>query len=353
MTPSILSRISGLTTLALAAGVMCCFVSSEKVGAEDSLKGTEREVQDLKVTALDLDAKLVLHCMTWADKEGKAFFVLDSNGLLKKVSFPDFKVLKTKDFERKCAWMALSSEGLLITAPEPKEVWILDTDSLEVKRKMEVPGLLRAVGAPASAVGVASNGKALFVLPLKKGKPIPVIAAKDFLSAGFTNPVMSPNGEYVFAQGGIEQLFRYRFVKGRLKFEEKSDRIAQGRIGSGIQVSPDSTRVCLPCGGGNYGAKPAYSTYVYSVKSFKKVDFTLEQGAYPLTVGFDSKGGYVFAQNRTKDFILYGMTGIKKKEYAIDPKQDVRQYLAHPEGNKVLMLNASKIYLVEVPPKAK
>src|SRR5262249_21658747 len=109
----------------------------------DSIKGDSQEVDDLMVAVIDLDAKQQLGCMRWVDEQVTAFYALDKNGVLRRVSFPDFKVSQTKDFERKCAWLDISAEGLLLSVPDKQEVWLVDPEQFEVKATIAVPNLKR------------------------------------------------------------------------------------------------------------------------------------------------------------------------------------------------------------------
>jgi hypothetical protein len=86
----------------------CVLVSTSAAPARDegrSLKGGTRKVDDAKVCTLKLSARTLLPCMLWADKKGSAFLAVEgSTGLLRRISFPDFKVIKEKDLERKFTW---------------------------------------------------------------------------------------------------------------------------------------------------------------------------------------------------------------------------------------------------------
>jgi hypothetical protein len=162
---------------------------------------------------------------------------------------------------------------------------------------------------------------------------------------------MTADGKYIFTNGGIEQMFRLRLDGDRVQFEEASPRLGAGMI----QLSPDAQFVCLPSGGGNGAAgAPSYSTIIFLTTSFKKRECILNSGAYPRAVGFDPKGGYIFAQNHGNELVLYTSGGVKRKEYHFGPpntSSDVRQFLAHPSGNKLLLLTGTALYLIEVPPR--
>jgi hypothetical protein len=182
-------------------------------------------------------------------------------------------------------------------------------------------------------------------------------SVRDFQQrVGLAAPVITPDGKYLFARGGIEQLFRFRIdaKTQALAIDESSQRIAQGRIEE-ICVSPDSLYVCLPSGGGNprglnnHPEVRAYSTYVYPVTRINEPAFVLEQGAYPTAVGFDPKGGLVYGQNRSHQLILFTPTGVKQREYTFGQARRVRQFLVHPEGRKLLLLTEDKLFLVELP----
>src|SRR5207302_9681798 len=97
-------------------------------------------------------------------------------------------------------------------------------------------------------------------------------------------PAVTPDGKYLFLVGGIEQLMRFAIDGQELKFEEASQRIAQGRL-EGVDVSPDGAHVCIPSGGGNYGGKGlpdigSYGTYIFALRNLARPDGVLRQGAY-------------------------------------------------------------------------
>src|SRR5262249_22602968 len=144
------------------------------------------------------------------------------------------------------------------------------------------------------------------------------------IDLGNFDPVMTPDGKYVFARG-LENIVRYAVIDGKLKYQETSPRIQQGAIGAGIQVSPDSKYVCHPSGGGNYGA--GYATYVSPADTVKTAGFPGGPGASPQPWGFAPAGGWVYAQGGDKSLMLFTFTGIKKKEYKIGDAHRIRQYL--------------------------
>ena len=91
----------------------------------DSLKDDAKKIDDLTVTPLTIDAKSLLPCLFWDGDRGDSFIATDANGVVRRISFPDFKVLKEKDLKRKAGWLCLSAEGLVMTVPDKQEVWVL------------------------------------------------------------------------------------------------------------------------------------------------------------------------------------------------------------------------------------
>jgi hypothetical protein len=340
----------------LTAFVGCFLLSCAVAHGDDDLKGDTNEEDGLRITPIELHHKdKMLRCLLWANKAGSSFFALNSDGELKLISVPDFKVLKTKDFERKLAWMSMSAEGLLLTAPDPQEIWVVDPESLAIKKKIEVPNLTRAASAPGLSVAFACDkdyyNRKLYIADLKKGKVVKFALPPDTpRGIGFANPQVSPDGRFLFTNGPTGRLERFAFKDGKLKLQESSPQLsANGE--HNIQISSDSKLVCCPVGTGNGNGTKSYSTIVYPTSSFKKFECVLETGGYPSAVGFDPAGGYIYAQNNHSALLVYTLTGVKKREYKGEGGGAIRQYLVHPAGNKVLVLTNRKLYFIEVPPK--
>lgn len=105
---------------------------------------------------------------------------------------------------------------------------------------------------------------------------------------------------------------------------------------------------------GNYGA--GYSTNVYRVDNLQSPEFTLNSGAYPRVVGFDPKGELVYTQNHDHQLIVFSITAIKRNQYKIPfpgnnngyPTDSPVQFVAHPEGRKLLLAYAKQLLVVEL-----
>ncbi len=205
------------------------------------------------------------------------------------------------------------------------------------------------MSATGSSVAFAGTikGTELFILDLKANRVNKFNPPSSFDRGGFIDPVLSPDGRYLFTSSGIGNVNRFQNAEGKLTFVDKI-RLHAG-TGLAVCVSPDSRFVCQPAGGGNPDAGGSYRTIVFPIDTFSKKECILEPGAYPKPVGWDPAAGVLYTGNGGTGLIVFSATGIKKKEYKIGKSTMQRQYLAHPEGSKVLVLTQDKLLFAELP----
>jgi len=53
-----------------------------------------------------------------------------------------------------------------------------------------------------------------------------------------------------------------------------------------------------------------------------------------------------YAQNH--EMLIFDPVGVRLKEFTLGPTGDVKQFLVHPDGRKVLILTEKKLYYVEI-----
>lgn len=312
--------------------------------SEEAFKGDTKPVIDLKVTEVAVPGA-TLGCLAWADAKGTAFYMADGQGTIRRVRYPDYRAEWKLDLKEKLSHISLSSEGLLLTLPEQQEVWLIDPEKGVMKQRFAIPRLLRAVTAPASAIGVAINDRELYILDLKKGTSLPYTVNERHV--GFGGPVMTPDGKYLLTSGDFQILCRFRIDGTKLHYEQRGNDGAQGRIDTGITISPDSQFVCYPSFAGTSGAKNGVQ--VFRVTDLLKTEYVLSPGG--TAVGFDPVGGTAVAQSLR----LHDDRGRLLKEYQVGKPRvapgGVKQILAHPAGNVYLLLMEEALFHVEVPPR--
>jgi S1-C subfamily serine protease len=288
-------------------------------------------------------------CMCWS-ADGKAFYALDGDGVVRRFSYPDLKEEATNAIGRKCGWLSVSALGVVATVRDAQEAWLLDPVTLKEGKKATIAKAQYCVSSPKLNIAFAAEGGfgggTITVIDLKTGKQVKQFTGRDFGGrVGFDRPVVSGDGKWLFTTGGIEQVFRFRISGQTLTPVDFTDRIIQGAF-VGLSVSNEGDFVCAPSGGGNYGAN--YSTYIYSSSNLKKQLLTVSSGAYPSAVGFDVKSGLIYAQNHESPLIVFDLKGIKQKEFALkeDPKTrsvSTRQFLVHPAGRQLVLLAEADI----------
>lgn len=287
--------------------------------------------------------------IVWAI-DGKAFYHLEKKGTLRRIAYPSYKEEVVAEFETECAWLGVSAEGVVVSVPYKQELQVLDPTTLKVVRKIEIEKATRfATSAESSFAylgdGVRFRGK-LRAVDLKAAKIAAEYETKLFgKDVGFETPSLTPNGKFLYATGGIEQIYRYGVDREKVVFEEESPRILQAFSGD-LCISPNSKYVAGPCGGGNYAiesiARKAYATYLFTPESLERPAIVLESGAYPRAVGYDSTAGLIYAQNHEYPLIVFNAKGVLLKEYKIDGASEslrgVYQFLTDPAGRKVIVL---------------
>lgn len=306
-----------------------------------SLKGDTKAVMDLSVTGVKIEPKTTLPCLTWADDRGSAFYVLGRAGELRRVTFPDFKEEWKLDLGERCAWMSMSSEGLLVTLASQPEVWLIDPEKGEMKGRFPVPGCKRAVSAPKADVGVALTGTGLHVLDLKKmtatrfTDPVPLRRIVDDVA-------LSPDGKYVFT-AGLGKINRYALADGKFRFEESSGPVLSGRVDTGITFSPDGKQVCAPSYVGG-GTGKNYTLSVYKVDDLKSPELVLDPGG--TAIGFDPNAGSIYVNA----LHLFNSKGKLIKSYNLGGDVIIMsQILVHPAGGPVLVMASDQLVAVTVP----
>ena len=326
------------------------------VAVHRPLSGGPERLGDAVVTRVRLPAPEVTPCLCWA-AAGRSFYYLNGGtGTVGRVTFPGLEEVRRLEIDRKCSWLSVSAEGLLVTVADRQEIWVLDPDTLRVKQRLRAPSATRAVSAPALSVAFSANPPDGFlmnprwqVFDLKTGErvdgPAPTYPDR-WDRPQLLGATVTPDGTYLFTRGdGLDnQLHRFRIDGPKLEYDGATPPIVSGAAYD-LCLSPDGKLVCLPSGGGNAPVVPnhphlgPFGTYVYSVTDLDRPEFTIEQGPYPTIVAFDPAGRLIYANHTVVTLSVFRPSGVKIKDLTF-PGHDVgaRQTLVHPAGRKLLML---------------
>ena len=327
------------------------------------IAGPVENIGDFKVRSLSGGPGKAPACLCWS-VDGKAFYDLDSTGIVRRFSYPQLVEEASNAIGLRCSWISMSSEGLIATVCDTQEAWVLDPKTLKALKKIPIGKAQYVVTSPkiafAYTVEVFFGDQNLAVLDLKAGKQVKQytvgdLAVKD--GTGLAYPVVSGDGKYLFGTGGTDMIFAYKLNGENVTYVDSTSPIIGGQF-DGLSVSNEGDYLCAPSGDGN---TPNNATLVFSASSLKKPVLTIAAGAHPKAVGFDFKSGLIYTQNNQSPFIIYDAKGSKLKETPLEKGRvggpQPRQFLVHPKGRQVLVLTdsgdgdnpESKIFAVELP----
>ncbi len=321
-----------------------------------------RELGDIKFVEKRISGMMLPPCMCWAPS-GKSFYLLEPNpGRVSEIEFVSLKEIAHASIGKKCAWMCLSSEGLLVALEDDQEIWILGPESLDVKGTISTPGPRVIASCPKLSIAYSTDGQGLMsILDLKEKQLVKQLAPTAFgREGGFKYPAVSSDGKYLFTTGRDEQLIRYRIKGSLLRFEEQGPRL--GILPQKIELSPDDAFICLPSVGGNHpwalegppgsshaaGLAPPNPMFIYKTTHLSTPVMTISAGSFPKALAVDAKGGWVYAHGGGKQLVVFDSQGIKLKEFNFG-MGETKQFLVHPDGGKFVMLTMSGLHSVTMP----
>ncbi len=316
--------------------------------------GETQTVGDIQMTTLLLDRMGMAQSALWA-LDGKSFYLLDYRWTVRRMNAESLKEEARAEIGTHADHLALSAEGIVVTATNEKQVLVLDPISLQTLRKIDAGLAKTVISAPSLSVAFGvGNNTALFVYDLKAGKVLRQIVGTDFdkpYYRDFNMIEITPDAKYLFASNG-PALLRFAIKPdGVLEFQEASYdiRITNSPM---YPIVCDNAYVALPGGYGNQSkakdhwvVKP-YHTYVYPVDNIRQPIFAF------VTHGlvFDTKNNALYGTSNmgATSLIRYNLNGLSLKEYQLGTGQ-VRHILPQPQGERLLLLADRATALVTLP----
>src|SRR6476646_8006848 len=106
---SLRSRVRCGMAPCFSLGALLLWVGAAPAAEGDSLKGKVTKIGDLTAMSLKLDGTSVQSCLFWDSEKGDAFIALDfKKGVIRRISCPDFKVLREKEVPEHPFWLCPS-----------------------------------------------------------------------------------------------------------------------------------------------------------------------------------------------------------------------------------------------------
>ena len=321
------------------------------------LAGDPQTVDDAKVVPVDVDNLEIADVALSTD--GSTAYVLQKDGLLRKVAVPSLKEERQTNLDSPVAGMGLTRDGLAVAVTNVHEVWLLDPATLEVKHRVPLPGVTGLATAAGRSVLVARTGPQAMALVDPSSERVTARYTADDLAAAtdghasairFDPCALSPDGRHLYLDGA-GAICRFGLSGSTLSFESAGPPL--GASPTGLMVSPDGKYVAMPCRDGD-AAPPGqptqpFATYVYRASDLTTPVMTLDSGPAPGPLAFDAAARQVYAQSDKRQLIVFTPTGERVKDYVLTPNATTQRFLVHPDGRRLFVLAGGKLLWVTLP----
>jgi predicted Zn finger-like uncharacterized protein len=307
----------------------------------------EGTVGDIKSRPVDGAIGPTKDCLCWS-RNGKSFFCLSAAGTVQRIGLASLAEEAKLDIDRPCSWLSESALGPIVTVTNPWQAWLLDETTLRKLAVVSIPTADRVVSSPLLFLAFSGGQSGdVSIIDVRTRRIVKQIRRQEVgVHAGFGLATVTPDGRYLLARGGLEQLVRYRISGSSLRLEQSSTRL--GFNPQRIDVSSDGKYACMPSTQGNLGA--SYATHIFAVGNLGHPKLTLGSGAYPRAVGFDQTAGLIYGQDLQHQLVVFSPAGIKLQELQLgSTASQVQQILVHPAGRKLLVLTTDGLFFVDVP----
>jgi hypothetical protein len=332
--------------------------------ARRSMAGSRRTANGLTVTEVRVAGAVPVLPMPpphiglysgacWAP-DGESFFVSSANGELFQVTCPDLMQTRVADLGTICRQLTRTAAGLVLTLSTLQELWVLDPDTLAIRRRVGVAGLRRVLTGPDLDVAYG-----LLISPDRGAGPPTRINLTDGTQTPLTMPTTAggfdfrratttPDGRTIFAEAVPGRLVRYQVEGDRLLPIDETEPIVRGDRGM-ICVSPDGRWVCLPAWDGH--ANVDGELFVYSTGNLTRPAFNLRVGTGCHVLAFDPVGRRICGTNFENPLLLFDDRGkpgpVVPRELFSEGSHIVEALIPHPDGRQMLVLTTETVYLVE------
>ena len=263
--------------------------------------------------------------------DGKAFFLFDREGWLRRIRYPEFIEDQRMPFPQEQAQIHLTAEGLLVSTTNARELLILDPQNLQLKRRLPRLGsavlaspTLSHVFVEARFTKVAGAGRpGLLRHDLTKPGMVPF----PFLNLPLTTQflALSPDGKHLFGRKE-DRLMRWRVAEKTIVSEEAGTRYFRSwtDLNPPLILSKDGKLLLHPINNRQLpkddikpGPASDYGIAGYRSGDFKEPAFVLDTGFASSAAAIDPKTGLVCTFSKTKGFVLADAQGKIVRELPI------------------------------------
>jgi hypothetical protein len=319
------------------------------------LAGDPWKAADITFTPLRLDAPNTPPCLQWS-ADASSVYALEVRGLVRKISVPGLIEERRVLLGRNCLDMARSKEGLVVAVADRSELWVLDETTLELRKKIPVPGALKVVSAPSLPLAfTTADQNGLTAVDLADGRVLRRWEYHEVVRGlrHVEHFALTPDGRYLFLVGA-SMLARCKVNAGELVLEEKISGI--GSSNERLELSPDGLYVGGLCWNGNEGRgryKGNNMTLIYRTSDLGEPALGVTLGWGRTALGFDKARGTLYGANWGFHLIVCTPKNVKTKECTFDPYHSrlefTRQFLVHPQGGRLFVLTDHQLVWAGLP----
>jgi hypothetical protein len=301
--------------------------------------------------------------------DASQLFLLESGGILRKIDVATLKQVRQFTAGFPASLLARCSEGILFYVPAFEEVWVLDENSLLLKKKIQT-GLIRTLtGHAGSPLTFAAGSGNVYSLNTSLGRidktwtcsrmsdgtlGRPKIARYDTYLNDPSQAILSGDGKYLLlTDNGC--LNRFRVEGSTLVYEERGPQIGASEVVR-LEVSAEAKYVALASNQSNRSApghpEDKQGIWVYRIGDFSEPISVVPQAT--TVVAFDRVAGCAYGNQRDgHSLLVFTPRDASQRVVPIMKSADepAVQILVHPQGRKFFWVSKmGSVYWVELDP---
>jgi hypothetical protein len=297
--------------------------------------------------------------------DGKSLYIPTQDGVLRKISLPEFKEESRLTMTRSLGSLVLSQEGLVLMTSSKKgdadtQFWVIDPDTLKVRKTIATDNAGWVAATPGSSLVVSSTKSdkpgdwRLLVTDLKTEKSHAFSGmklAKDALAqlkkakmpdkppTGWLALQLTPDARYIFNCPSVQGLSRLRLNGSVVAYEEVGPML---EFAASYAISPDSKLIALTAKKGlsakDHPDRGDFGIYVYKLENLQKPILTVPNAEF---LGF-GKEARILARRPDGELAIVDATGKELKRVHMilgrsDPAPQVSQAFVSTAGDRLVL----------------
>ena len=291
--------------------------------------------------------------------DGRQLYTLSPRGLVRIISTPEFKTKTQIDLGVACTDLSLSSEGLVVCAPGHFCLYVLDVETLAIKRRI-LSSATQHSSRPNSQIAFATSSVGredrLMTIDLRAGRVTSEKTAPELVADAMTlrpgsefRPdksieylEMTPDCKTLLLYGG--RVSRFAIDEGNLTFMECTPfALAYARD---LIISPDGKLGTLL----TTTRSRSKTTPIFSTAKLNQPPTQLRTNENPRGFAFNSNNDEMFVLDGHSQIVVRTASGASRLKIVFGDESRYSALIAHPQGKKVLAIGQSESSWIELTP---